>query len=147
MAQLKFECPICHEFLVVNIRDAQVRYSLRNPVPIVVTHGDPEHAITLFVDKEYRLRAISGSNIVERAEEAKAARKPLTRRFVPVPMKGQVDLDDLNSFQIQVLALVDGKRSVDELAQVLGVATMRVKILCEQLVRLGKIESVQVVIE
>ncbi len=147
MVRIRFDCPVCSETVEVDIREPQIKYSLRNPVPVVVTHGDPEHAITLFIDKEFRVRAISGSNIVQRVEATEAARKPLVRRFVPMPKEESIDLSGLSSLQIKIIALADGKKSVEELAEVLEIAPMRVKIVCEQLVRLGKLRSVQVVLE
>ncbi len=146
VVEIKVECPVCSQVIVTDIREAQVKYSLRNPVPIVLTHGDPEHAITAFVDKEFRVRAVSGVNIVQRIQEAESRRRPLEKRFVPFP-KENVDLKGIDSFQLKIMALVDGRRSVKELAEILNAPEMRVKIVCEQLVRMGKLDSVKVVVE
>lgn len=124
----------------------KVENSIRNPVPVVVTHGTPEHAVTIFVDKEFRVRATSTSDIVQRIADVEDKRAPFTKRFVPFPIDGKVSLSGLDNTQITLIALADGKRSGDELAKILDLPEMRVKILCEQLVRMGKLDSVRVVI-
>ena len=146
MVKVTVECPVCSKIIEADIREAQIKYSLRNPVPIVLTHGDPEHAITAFIDKEFRVRAVSGANIVQRIQETEAQRRPLEKRFVPIP-KENVDLKGTDPFQMKIIALADGKRSVKELAKILDAPEMRVKIVCEQLVRMGKLDSVKVVVD
>ncbi|NWF96979.1 MAG: hypothetical protein HXY34_12630 [Candidatus Thorarchaeota archaeon] len=144
---MKFFCPVCKDEVEVQIETVRVMHSPRNPVPVVVTHGSPEHAVTVFVDREFRVRATSASDIVKRIATTEAKRKPLTTRHVPFPKGEQVTLSGLDSHQISIVALADGKRSIEELASILELPEMRVKILCEQLVRLGKLESVRVVME
>ena len=141
------DCPVCSKTIKVKIDEEQITHSVRNPVPIVFTHGDPEHAITAFVDKEFRVRAVSGANIVQRIAETTVKKSTLTRRHVPIPKKQQPNLKGLDPLQIKIVALADGKTSVDELASILGVPAVRIKIVCEQLVKLGKLDTVKVVIE
>ncbi len=146
-AEIKFNCPVCKKDLSVQVERMKVIRAERNPVPIVVTHGQPEHALTLFIDKEFRLRATSGSDIVQRVQDAELKRRPFVKRFVPFPKAENVSLGGLDYTQITIVALADGKRSIEELAEILEIPEMRVKIVCEQLVRLGKLDSVRVVME
>jgi len=143
---ISFACPLCKIDVKVEIDSEKVLNSERNPVPIVVPHGTPEHAVTIFVDREYRVRAISTSDIVQRIADAEEKRTPFTRQFVPFPLSEKVTLTGLDNAQITIIALADGKRSGEEMAKILDIPEMRVKILCEQLVRMGKLESVRVVI-
>ncbi len=143
---IAFGCPICKKDVNVQLDSEKVESSVRNPVPVVVTHGTPEHAVTIFVDKEHRVRAISASDIVQRIADVESKHTPFTRKFVPIPVDDEVSLSGLDHVQITLVALVDGKRSGDELAKILEIPKMRVKILCEQLVRMGKLDSVRVVI-
>ncbi|MEM2142714.1 MAG: hypothetical protein QXS20_08500 [Candidatus Thorarchaeota archaeon] len=144
---LRFMCPICKANVDVPLERARIEQAPRSPVPIVITHGTPEHAVTVFVDTEFRVRAISVSDIVKRIETVEAVRRPLSKRYVPIPKKGLVNMSDLDNTQVTVVALADGRRSVEELAQILGIPEMRVKIVCEQLVRIGRLDSVKAVIE
>ncbi len=144
---ITFNCPVCKRDVSVEVERMQVLTAERNPVPIVVTHGQPEHAMTLFIDKEFRLRATSSSDIVKRIHDAEARRKTFEKRFVPFPKAGNVSLGGLDYVQVTIVALADGKRSIGELAEILEIPEMRVKIVCEQLVRMGRLDSVRVVME
>ncbi|MCF2137699.1 MAG: hypothetical protein K9W43_10760 [Candidatus Thorarchaeota archaeon] len=147
MVLIHVDCPVCSKNVEIKIDEEKIQSSIRNPVPIVFTHGSPEHALTVFIDKEYHVRAVSGANIVQRIAETRAKQKPLTRRYVPVPKTQIPNLKGLDPVQLKILALADGSTSVEELASILGVPAMRVKIVCEQLVRLKKLDKIKVVME
>jgi hypothetical protein len=147
MPEIQFVCPVCNKKENVEIDAKSVQESIRNPVPIVFTHGAPEHAITVFVDKEYRVRATSVSNIVQRIEDIEKQGKSLDKRYIPFPKSEKVSLTGLDNAQVTIVALADGKKSTDELAHILDLSEMKIKIYCQQLVKLGKLETVQVVIE
>ncbi len=147
MVEVSFVCPVCQERKQVNIDQDQVLNAPRNPVPIVITHGSPEHAVTIFIDIDFNIRAVSASDIVQRLDDTAIVSFRLQKKTVPFPKKKQVSLSGLSGIQCALIALIDGKRSIDELAEALDISTMKVKILCEQLVKMSKIESVKVVIE
>ena len=147
MVTIHVECPVCSETVEIEVDEESIQNSARNPVPIVYPHGVPEHALTAFVDKEYRVRAVSGANIVQRIEEARSQPRRIARRYIPIPKEKFPNLKGLTPLQIKILALVDGKTSVEELTTVLATPAARIKIVCEQLVRLGKLERIQVVME
>lgn len=147
MPTIQFTCPVCakKENFVVDAR--KIQESKRNPVPVVITHGDPEHAITVIIDKEFRVRATSVADIVQRIEETKTQGSTYDKRYVPIPKREKVTLTGLDNSQITIVALADGNKSTEDLAHILDIPLMRVKILCQQLVKLGKLDSVRVVIE
>ena len=144
--EIKFDCPICKKFVSVEIESSKIDDSIRYPVPIIVTHGTPEHAVTAFIDREYRVRATNAVNIVQRLEESETQDQTYVKRHVPFPRNERIALEELDSNQIAIVALVDGRKSVAELASILDLTEMRVKIICQQLVRMGKLDSVRVVI-
>ncbi len=146
MVSVSFTCPVCKKSETVDIDPAQIEQAPRNPVPVVVTHGTPEHAITLFIDREFHVRAINASNIVQRIEESRERYSRLSKRIVPFPKKGGASLTGLSGTQCALMSMIDGETTIKEIAATLQLSEMKVKILCEQLVRLGKIESVRVVI-
>ena len=144
MVEITFVCPVCDEQKSVEIDARKIILADKEPVPIVVTHGEPEHAVTLFIDRKYKVRAISVTEIVERIERE---RRTYIKRFIPVPMSRKVPLDDLEPLQAKVVTLADGEKTVEEIAEILNLPKMRVKIICEQLVRMGRLDSVRVVIK
>ncbi|TXT54514.1 MAG: hypothetical protein BAJATHORv1_60010 [Candidatus Thorarchaeota archaeon] len=147
MPSVQFTCPICKKTETIEVSEEKIQGAQRNPVPVLVTHGSPEHAVTVFIDKSYNVRATSAADIVQRIQEAEAAPKKYQRRHIPVPKQTKVPLDDLDNAQVTIVALADGEKSVAELAQILDIPAIRVKILCEQLVKLERLESVKTVVE
>mgnify|MGYP005867693397 CR=1 FL=1 len=147
VTSVKFFCPVCKGEVQFQVETVRVVNSPTNPIPVVVTHGSPEHAVTVFIDREFKVRATSVSDIVRRIETAETKRKPLTKRHVPFPKNIQPSLSGLDSQQVTIVALAEGKRSIEELASILELSEMKIKIICEQLVRLGKLEAVRVVME
>ncbi|MBD3408381.1 MAG: hypothetical protein GF411_19820 [Candidatus Lokiarchaeota archaeon] len=147
MPSIKFTCPICKRTETIEVSEEKIQSAERNPVPVLITHGSPEHAVTVFIDKSFNVRATSAADIIQRIQDTESAPRKYTRRHVPVPKQTKVQLDDLDYAQVKIVALADGDKSVDELAEILDIPAMRLKILCEQLVKMERLESVKTVVE
>ncbi|MFW9844510.1 MAG: hypothetical protein ACFFEV_08035, partial [Candidatus Thorarchaeota archaeon] len=118
MPKINFVCPVCKKKESFDVDPEAIQSSTRNPVPIVITHGTPEHAITIFVDKDYRVRATSVADIVQRIEQMESHSGQFEKKHIPTPKEERVSLSGLDNAQVTIVALADGKKSVEELAHI-----------------------------
>ncbi len=131
----------------MEIEETKITNADHYPVIISNIHGSPEHAVTLFIDQEFRIRAIEASDITARLNEMRAARTPLTEHYIPIAKKGKLNLNKLNRDEAIIVSLSDGKTSLAEIAQILNKTVLETKLIAERLVRLKYLERVEKVIE
>ncbi|MHA1401054.1 MAG: hypothetical protein ACTSQE_11965 [Candidatus Heimdallarchaeaceae archaeon] len=142
--ELLITCPICHEPRIVPITDLnEIKNAKRFPVSIVDIHGKPEHAITLFIDEELRVRAIQPSDILANLESLKNKVTEIKERYIPIPLNKKVKIDDLSRDEIIILSLADGQRELSQICEVINISLKRGKLLAEKLVRLKRLAKVK----
>ncbi len=141
---LLVSCPICKEVIIVTIDDvSSVIESPKQPVSITNVHGNPKHAITLFVDKKLTVRAVETSDIISEIQKLQSQREGIVEFYIPHPQDKPVDLDKLSKEEIIIVSLADGEKDMTEIAEVLKISIKKGKLLAEKLVREGKLKKVE----
>ncbi len=140
---LLISCPVCNEGVMISVEDvSSIRDAKRYPVSLTNVHGDPKHAITLFIDQDMRVRAVEPSDIIFELEELKANRT-LRERYIPYPIEGHVDLGGLSREEVVIISLSDGNRDITEICKVLTLSKLKGKMFAEKLVRDKKLAKVE----
>jgi len=131
----------------MELDESKIKNAEHYPVVVSNIHGSPEHTVTLFIDQEFRIRAIEKTDITARLDEMRAAREPLVERYIPIAKKGKLNLNKLDRDEAIIVSLSDGNTSLEEIAQILNKSVMEVKLIAERLVRMKYLEKVEKVIE
>ena len=135
------KCPVCSERVVVPISDVgTIKNS--NHFPVSITHVHKDHAFTIFVDEELRIRAVEASDIIARLDNLMEKRK-IKELYIPIPMPKQVKLDGLSKEELIIVSLADGKRDISEISEVLSISVLKAKLLAEKLVRDKKLKRLE----
>jgi len=135
------KCPVCSQPVVVPISDISV---IKNSphFPVSITHVHNDHAFTIFVDKELRIRAVEASDIIAELDSLKKQRK-IKELYIPIPFPKPVKLDGLLREELILVSLSDGTRDISEIASVLNISVKKAKLLAEKLVREKKLLKVE----
>ncbi len=131
------KCPRCNQEVEVDISREIVEQASSSPAgvtAVVVPHGD--HQIIVYVDKNGGIRGVE------------AAVRPTvslinTLREVPVPAELTPDVSALTKEELRVLVMCDGKRSLREIAELLGMPFSRVRLIAERLRALGYLKEIE----
>ncbi|MHA1520860.1 MAG: hypothetical protein ACTSRK_11820 [Promethearchaeota archaeon] len=59
------ECPICHESIEHKIDPSTLKNEKFYPVPHLILHGNPIHAIILYIDAKGKVRAVESVKSVQ----------------------------------------------------------------------------------
>lgn len=131
------KCPVCSEHVVVPIEDKNKILSAPN-FPVSITHVHNDHAFTIFVDRELRIRAVEASDLITQLETLQKERK-LKELYIPVPNPKPVKLDGLTREELIIISLANGQRDISEICQVINISVKKGKLLAEKLVREKKL--------
>ncbi|MBD3408385.1 MAG: hypothetical protein GF411_19840 [Candidatus Lokiarchaeota archaeon] len=145
MTEVTFTCPICSSEFKTEIDDDMIREGKTNPVPIVIPHGDPEHAVTVFIDKEYRLRGVNPLQFVHRFEEVKLESRDYFKSYIPFPLEEEVSFKGLDNKFITILNVADGHKTVEDIAEIIDESPFTTRMISLLLVRMGKLDSLRTV--
>lgn len=146
MKKITFNCPICSQEITMELDEDKILNAHHFPVTVSNIHGNPEHTVTLFIDHDFRIRAIEASDITARLNEMRATRTPLTEQYIPIAKHGKLDLSKLTRDEAIIVSLADGKTSVDDIAKILKKSPFEIKLIAERLVRMKYLERVEKVI-
>jgi len=131
------KCPRCNQEVEVDISREIVEQASSSPAgvtAVVVPHGD--HQIIVYVDKNGSVRGVE-------AAVRPAVSLINTLREVPVPAESTPDVSALTKEELRVLVMCDGKRSLREIAELLGMPFPRVRLIAERLRALGYLKEIE----
>ena len=135
----KISCPKCKIIFEVDLskvsRDALKRYGIGS---LAFNHGD--HVVVVYIDSSGEIRGVETFPVAE-------AKGPLiltTLTIVPVPRekKEMPPLNELEREELAILVQCDGKRSIHEIADMLGMSIGKVKNIVEKLYAKGYLKSI-----
>lgn len=58
-------CPHCGELISINIKPSTYLESIRFPFPHVHIHGEPQHAVIVYIDMHFSVRGIEAVSSLE----------------------------------------------------------------------------------
>ncbi len=64
-ANLPIKCPICGESFRPGVEESDVRKAKHFPYGHVLLHGTPLHAVIVYIDANFMIRAVEGVHSVE----------------------------------------------------------------------------------
>jgi len=131
------KCPRCNQEVEVDISREIVEQASSSPAgvtAVVVPHGD--HQIIVYVDKNGGIRGVE-------AAVRPAVSLINTLREVPVPAELTPDVSALTKEELRVLVMCDGKRSLREIAELLGMPFPQVRLIAERLRALGYLKEIE----
>lgn len=136
LATKKVKCPRCGGTIVVGITDDIIDTARRSPsgvAAVIVPHAGRRAVV--YVDGDGNIRGVTCAP----AEEEGVLE---TVREVPVPSTRPPDVRRLSREEWRFLALCDGRRSLREIAGLLGIPYQRARLIAEKLRSEGYLEEV-----
>jgi len=136
LATKRFKCPHCGAPIVVDITDDIIEAASKSPsgvTAVIVPHAGKRAIV--YVDAEGNVRGVTCTE----AEE-----KTVVEEFreIPIPSQNPPDPRKLSRDEWKFLALCDGRRSIREIAGLLGISFQEARLLAERLRSRGYLEEV-----
>lgn len=142
MSMIYTYCEKCAVYITIELpSDILSRYSVF-PFPYTFVHGDPPHALTIYLDQDLVERGHEISDVQPQGQVITSTSPPSTPESAPTPTPtpaepkiimrgGQItpvvttDLQKhkLSVMEFRLLNLCDGKRSLQEISVELGIQT------------------------
>ncbi len=136
LAVRRVKCPCCGEELVVPITTELLEEASRSPTgvaAVVLSHGKERVVVYVDGDGEVQGASCAGTEREAVIEEI---------REVPVPSGKKPDPRKLSEEEWRFLALCDGKRSLREIAGLLGITYQEARLLAEKMRSRGYLREV-----
>jgi len=129
-------CEKCKAYIAIDVPPDTIQRQTVFPFPYSYIHGDPTHVITIYLDQDLVERGHEVSEI-HAANEAEVTQSPASSRTTPTtstttPMVGtrsrrivprviaDLDKQKLSITEFRMLSLCDGKTTLQEIAEKMG---------------------------
>jgi len=141
---VQVKCKRCGDIVNIPIDDEILSRAEKSPsglTGVSVIHGD--HIVLAYVDSHGNIRSIEVVDAVKRTISYTRMKR------IPIPKdktEGLPSLDLLSPIEWRILAFCDGKRSIGEIADLVGMHYFDVKLILEKLYQKGYIKEIRTVL-
>jgi len=127
-------CEKCKAYIAIDVPPDIIERQNVFPFPYSYVHGDPSHVITIYLDQDLveRGHEVSEIHAGNQVEVTQAQPGPVPQRSVPTPMVGtkshrivpriiaDLEKQKLSITEFRMLSLCDGKATLQEIAEKMG---------------------------
>ena len=64
-SELSQKCPVCHKEIHFGVEHGILEKVNRYPYPHIILHGNPLHALVVYIDADFRIRGIETAQSIE----------------------------------------------------------------------------------
>ncbi|MHA1237753.1 MAG: hypothetical protein ACTSSJ_00665 [Candidatus Odinarchaeia archaeon] len=133
----KVKCPLCNAEIKIEIEKNYLTHVKRFPFPYTVVHGNPIHAVTIYLDQELSVRGIDTSEIAI-IEDTSNVEPDIEINKDTIPIIKRVDKKlEINIEDLFILKEINGKLSLEQISKKTGAPLTQVIEFVKRLVNEG----------
>ncbi|MHA1871686.1 MAG: hypothetical protein ACTSXF_12125 [Promethearchaeota archaeon] len=147
-AEVTVYCSTCKKKITIKVDYSKRDEAKRFPFEYVYIHGEPKHAITIYLDKDMQVRGTEILNNLNLDEIGIGPKETLKEKLQIPKVKEKIPPMALELGIISKKALIlyneiDGKKSIFELHDILNIGLEEIKKMLDELIEKNLIEIIE----